>query len=194
MMNLRLRRYWFRVAACLLLAGVAVVVAALIFSVNLLCLADRQGPADAMVVLGGDAALRPARALELYRQGAAPSVIISGSGDCQEVRVFLAGNGVPAAAIQLECKSRTTQQNASFTVPLLRARSARRVIIVTSWFHSRRALHCFQHYAPEIEFISLPTRRDLPESHWPNKYARVRILLEYVKLFYYWLRYGIAPV
>jgi len=192
--NFRLGRYWIRVAACLLVAGVAAVVSAIYFSVNLLCIADRQGPADAIVVLGGDALHRSERALELYQQRAAPSVMISGSGDCQEVRVFLAGKGVPAAAIQVECESRTTQQNAAFTVPLLRARSARRVIIVTSWFHSRRALHCFQHYAPEIEFISLPTRRDLPESRWPNRYARGSILMEYVKLFYYWLRYGIAPV
>jgi len=189
----RLRRYWFRLAACLLLACIAAILSALFFSVDLLHLEDRPGRADAIVVLGGDVVHRPPRALELYRQGEAPNVIISGSGDCQEVRIFLAGKGVSAAAIQLECASRTTQQNASFTVPLLRARSYRRVIIVTSWFHARRARNCFRHYAPEIEFISRPTTADLPKSHWPNNNECGWVLAEYAKLLYYWPRYGIGP-
>jgi len=109
------------------------------------------------------------------------------------VRIFLAGKGIPAAAIQLECQSRTTRENALFAVPLLRAQSARRVIIVTSWFHARRALNCFRHDAPEIEFISRPTTADLPKSHWPNKHERGRVLSEYAKLLYYWPRYGIGP-
>jgi uncharacterized SAM-binding protein YcdF (DUF218 family) len=159
---------------------------ALFFSVNLLRLQSPAGRADAMVVLGGDVTHRPKRALELYQQKAAPGVIISGTGDCEEVRIFLAGKGVPAAAMQLECKSRTTMENA-----LLRAQHARRVIVVTSWFHSRRALNCFRHCAPEIEFISLPTTSDVPKSHWPNQYERSRVLLEYAKLLYYRVRHGI---
>ncbi len=167
---------------------------ALFFSVDLLRREDPQSGADAIVVLGGDVVHRPARALELYQQGAAPAIIVTGNGDCQEVRVFLAGNGVPAAAIQLECESRTTRENARLTVPLLRARRCRRVILVTSWFHSRRALNCFRHDAPEIDFISLPTRADLPKAHWPNKYERSWVVSEYIKLLYYWPRYGVGPL
>ena len=194
-MNLwqRFRRYRLQLAASLLLAGVAAVLSALYFSVDLLRLEDRPGQADAIVVLGGDVAHRASRVLELYQQGAAPKVIISGSGDCQEVRIFLAGKGVPATAIRLECQSRTTRENALFAVPLLRAQNARRVIIVTSWFHARRALNSFRHYAPEIEFMSRPTTADLPKSHWPNKHERALVLSEYAKLLYYWPRYGIGP-
>jgi uncharacterized SAM-binding protein YcdF (DUF218 family) len=176
------------------LAGIASVLSALFFSVDLLRREDPPGRADAIVVLGGDVVHRPARALELYQQGAAPVIVISGNGDCQEVRVFLAGNGVPATAIQLECGSRTTRENALLTVPLLRARRCRRVMIVTSWFHSRRALNCFRHDAPEIEFVSAPTTVDLPKSHWPNKYQRGRVVSEYLKLLYYWPRYGVWPL
>src|SRR6266542_3654136 len=175
------------VAAC-----VAAVPLALFFSTNLLRLEDRLAGGDAIVVLGGETVYRPARALELYQQGAATNLIVSGEGDCEGVRITLSGKGVPAAAIQLECQSRTTRENAKFTVPMLRAQNARRVIIVTSWFHSRRALHCFRHYAPEIEFISLPTSADLPLHHWPSKWERRWVLSEYVKLLYYQVRFGIA--
>jgi hypothetical protein len=40
---------------------------------------------------------------------------------------------------------------------LLRQMGAKRVIIVTSWYHSRRALACFEHYAPDIKFYSRPS-------------------------------------
>jgi uncharacterized SAM-binding protein YcdF (DUF218 family) len=186
-----LRRNWLRLTAGLLFAGLVAVVSALFFSVNLLRVESPSGRADAIVVLGGDVTHRPRRALELYQQKAAPGVIISGTGDCEDVRIFLAGHGVPSAAMQLECKSRTTMENALLTATLLRTQHVRRVIVVTSWFHSRRALNCFRRCAPEIEFISLPTTADAPKSHWPNQYERSRVLLEYAKIFYYRVRHGI---
>jgi uncharacterized SAM-binding protein YcdF (DUF218 family) len=183
------KRLYFLLAAAL--ACVAAVASALFFSPNLLRLEDAPGKADAIVILGGETIYRPSRALELFQQGAAANVIITGEGDCESVRIVLAGKGVPATAIQLECESRTTRENAQFTVPLLRAQHAKRVILVTSWFHSRRALHCFRHYAPEIEFISLPTTVDLPQHHWPARWARRWVLSEYAKVLYYWVRFGI---
>jgi uncharacterized SAM-binding protein YcdF (DUF218 family) len=146
-----------------------------------------------MIVLGGDIVDRPKRALELYKQGAAPNVIISGAGDCGEVRTFLVGKGVPESAIELEGKSHSTRENALYSIPLLKTMGAKRVVIVTSWFHSRRALHCFQHYAPDIDFVSSPTVQDLPKSCWPNKYERGWVIAEYVKLLGYWVCYGVCP-
>ena len=58
----------------------------------------------------------------------------------------------------------------------------------------RRALHCFEHYAPEIAFSSLPTKADAPKAHWPRKDERVWVFSEYGKLLYYWVRFGICPV
>ena len=190
----RLRRWWFRLVIGLAVFGAALCVAALFFARTFLRTENVQGKADVIVILGGETVHRWGRALELYKQGVAPQMIVAGQGDCDEVRRALVREGVPNDAITLECQSRSTRENALFTVPLLRARSCRRVIIVTSWFHSRRALHCFQHYAPEIEFVSLPTTADLPKSHWPDKYERRSVLIEYAKVLYYWLRYGIAPV
>src|SRR2546427_105172 len=53
-------------------------------------------------------------------------------------------------------RSRTTKENAEFTTRMLQKRGLQRAIIVTSWFHSRRALNSFLSFAPKIQFSSLP--------------------------------------
>ncbi|HMP83307.1 MAG TPA: YdcF family protein [Verrucomicrobiota bacterium] len=182
---------------CLFLALIVLIalspVAALYFSEQLLCVEDSEQSGDVMVVLGGDVVERPVRALELFGRQAAPRVIITGDGDCNEVRITLVGKGVPEDVVQLECESRNTFENATFTVPMLREMNARRVVLVTSWFHSRRALGCFRRCAPDIEFISLPTVNDRPANRWPVKHDRKRVLAEYVKLGWYGVRYGVSP-
>lgn len=112
--------------------------------------------ADAMVVLGGGSLERAERAAELFKAGETPRIICSGLGDAEVNAAFLTNSDVPTAAILLEPKSHTTRENAKFSIPLLRALGAKRVIIVTTWYHSRRALACFEHYAPDIKFYSRP--------------------------------------
>ena len=146
--------------------------------------------ADTLIVLGGESWTRPQRAAELFQQGAAPKVLISGDGDCEDLRRLLENRRVPASAIQLECTSGNTKENAEFCAPLLRAAGAKRAIIVTSWYHSRRALNSFQKFAPEITFVSCPTRYE-HESQWPDRHECRRIWQEYAKLVYYKVRWGI---
>jgi len=191
---LKLRfKAWRKFGFALLVLFLLLPFIGLYFSKEILCVDSGNFQGEVMVVLGGETIHRPERALELYRQGAAPRILITGAGDCQEVRIALAGKGVPPAALQIECDSHTTEQNARFSIPLLRAMGARRVIVVTSWFHSRRALKCFRHHAPDVEFVSRPTMTDLSKSHWPNKNERGWVLTEYAKLLYYWVRYGVSP-
>lgn len=111
---------------------------------------------DVLVVLGGTPN-RAVRAAELFKQGEAPKVLVSGLGDNASNKKALEQNGVTNAAIILEGKSRTTRENAEFSIAMLRQMGAKRVILVTSWYHSRRALMCFEHYAPDIQFYSRPS-------------------------------------
>jgi uncharacterized SAM-binding protein YcdF (DUF218 family) len=113
--------------------------------------------AEAMVVLGGGSLERPERAAELFKAGEAPLIICSGIGDAESNAGCLTNAGVSVAAILLEPKSHTTQENAKFSIAMLRALGLHRVIIVTTWYHSRRALMCFEHYAPDITFYSRPS-------------------------------------
>ena len=182
--------------ALLALAGLLAlcVVLALAFPQQVMCVDSGDVTADAMVVLGGGATERPARAAELFHSGAAPRIIVSGRGDSASNRKRLLAAGVPASAIEVEPKSVSTRQNAQFSIALLRALGAKRVIIVTTWYHSRRALHTFQHYAPDIAFYSRPSYYGYPRAQRFREDVGRYIRAEYPKLLGYWLCYGICPL
>jgi uncharacterized SAM-binding protein YcdF (DUF218 family) len=181
---------WAGILGIVLLAAVAL---AAFFPQKILCVDSGPVQADVIVVLGGDAAERSDRAAELFRNHAAPRIIVSGEGDDGINRRILLKAGVPARAIELESKSRTTRENAAFTVKLLRAENVRRVILVTSWYHSRRALHCFEHAAPDIRFYSRPSYFAYAGAVWRRPEVARRVYLEYPKLLGYWLCYGVCP-
>jgi uncharacterized SAM-binding protein YcdF (DUF218 family) len=176
-----------------IVSAILLPVAALFFSSDLLLVESKPTAADAIVVLGGDDLTRSQRGAELFPLTGAPVIIVSGFGDSDAMKLLLVKAGVPESAIREESKSRHTTENAMLSIALLRKFHAKRVVIVTSWFHSRRALHCFRHYAPDMEFISRPTVADRPKSHWPGKYERGYVIVEYLKLLFYWIRYGISP-
>jgi uncharacterized SAM-binding protein YcdF (DUF218 family) len=141
-------------AASLLLMLLAAV--AWLFPQQILTVDNGPVKADVLVVLGGTPD-RAVRGAELFKQGEAHEILVSGLGDCESNEQLLEKDGVTNGAIILECKSRTTRENAKFSIPLLRSLGAHRVIIVTSWYHSRRALACFEHYAPDLKFYSRPS-------------------------------------
>ena len=177
-------------------AGLLVALAAVIaffYPEKFLCVDSGRMSADVIVLLGGGSHERPERAAELFKAQAASRIIISGEGDDEINRQLLIQAGVPAGAIQLEGKSRTTRENAEFTVKLLRAEKVRRVIIVTSWYHSRRALKCFEHFAPEIKFYSRPSYFAFAREDWTRLGISKRMRLEFLKLPGYWIRYGVNP-
>jgi uncharacterized SAM-binding protein YcdF (DUF218 family) len=149
--------------------------------------------ADAIVVLGGGRDERPERASDLFKNGDAPQILVSGAGDCDANVQILMKRGVPANVITREANSISTYENAEFSVPLLRQMGAHRVIIVTSWYHSRRALVCFEHFAPNITFYSRPSYLGFQ----PNDRNRQEIIdyirIEYLKLLVYWVYHCICP-
>lgn len=154
-----------------------------------------SGPvtADAIVVLGGTPD-RAVRAAELFKQGEAPKILVSGFGDCVSNEKLLVRDGVTNTAIILEGKSRTTRENAEYSIALLRQMGAHRVIIVTAWYHSRRGLACFEHYAPDIQFYSRPSYFAYPKTEWRPKGISRYVKSEYVKLLGYWVCYGVCPI
>ncbi len=123
--------------------------------------------APAIVVLGGAiegprlpwrpypdlnaAADRMWHAARLYRAGKAPLLVLSGGtvhpGEAPEAEVmrqFLGDMGVPASAMLLEGESTTTTENAADTARLLRPHGIRRILLVTSALHMRRARGLFE--------------------------------------------------
>ena len=154
-----------------------------------------SGPvaADVLVLVGGGQHERALRAAQLYRLHAAPRVIITGAGDDDINRRLLIANGVPARMIEVEGKSTTTYENAEFTGRLLRAEQVHSVILVTSWYHARRAEKTFAHEVPQVRFYSRPSYWGFERAAWKNAGLNKRMRLEFLKLPGYWIRYGVNP-
>jgi uncharacterized SAM-binding protein YcdF (DUF218 family) len=138
-------------------------------------------PADAIVVLGagvrrdgsaGASLTRRAReGARLYTAGYAPMVICTGgiprgairseSEACADV---LRDNGVPDAAIVLESRSRSTEENAAFTYEIMTARGWDSAIVVSDGYHLLRAGWIFQQQGVDAQTVptSVPAlRRDI---------------------------------
>lgn len=123
--------------------------------------------ADAIVVLGG--AVQPLlvgevrgrlhrgsdrvwEAARLWHAGCAPRVVVSAGGrielpvvaaESAAIGALLVDLGVPPGALVLEAESRNTQGNAAFSREVLAPLGVRRVLLVTSAWHLRRAVALF---------------------------------------------------
>jgi uncharacterized SAM-binding protein YcdF (DUF218 family) len=172
----------------LLLAGLAFA-----FPQKFLCVEHGEVRAEIMIVPGGAGGERARWAAQLYTNGVAPKILLSGAGDYRGHRAILMAAGVPRDAILLEDRSSTTKENAEFSAKLLREEDIRKAIVVTSWYHSRRALGAFEHFAPEIKFYSCPSHYAYSRADWRKAGIGRYVWEEYPKLAGYWVWHGISP-
>ena len=122
-------------------------------------------PADAIVVLGGGLAAPTAltrypelssgadrgwHAARCYHAGKAPFILFSGVAEGPGMKQFLTDLGVPSEKIILESESKNTYENSLFTREKLKAMQAKRVILVTSAWHLRRAMMTFGQMGVEV--------------------------------------------
>lgn len=105
---------------------------------------------EAIVILGGGDGARWRHGLEVAREHPELPVVVTGDGG--DIVRFLRGNGVPWERIHHENAATSTVENAKFTKPILEKLGAKRVILVTNWFHQPRALAIFRKYQPDREF------------------------------------------
>jgi len=168
-------------------------IVAFLLAQRLLTVDSGDVKADVLVVLGGGSIVRPQRAAELFKAGIAPKILVSGTGDNHLNVQCLEQNGVPANAITTETYSVSTLENAKFSIALLRQMGAHRVILVTTWYHSRRALACFRHLAPDITFYSRPSYFGYSREEWNRRGIESYVGIEFVKLAGYWVCYGVPP-
>lgn len=117
--------------------------------------------ADVIIVLGsglrrdgrpGDALYRRSlRAAELYTQGYAPNMICTGGqtsgyprSEADACREILEANGVPAATIMLDDRSRSTEENALNSRTIMEAQGWEDAVLVSDSFHMLRAEWIFE--------------------------------------------------
>jgi uncharacterized SAM-binding protein YcdF (DUF218 family) len=142
------------------LALLAIVGAAIAFAPNagrLLVVRDVRH-ADAILVLEGETDRRPALGLELMRQGYAPRVLLDASTDARLyhwTRAEIAQQYIrtlpPTVAGSVSVcgiSALSTMDEAMQARRCLDAVDARRLLLVTSEYHTRRALSVFRHTFP----------------------------------------------
>ena len=142
---------------------------------------------------GGGYQERLQRAITLYDQGWAPRIIIS-SGfvfafkEAEVMRAVAIESGVPAPAIVLETEAANTYQNVTFTKALLERSDWRRILLVSSPYHMRRALLTWRKNAPGIDVIPEPVTSSQFYAHGRGAtLTQIRgILQEYLAIVDYW--------
>ena len=155
------------------------IVAALASQAARFLVVDEPGKSDAIVVLAGETKVRPARALELLRQGVAPRVFMDAETrdliydqrltDIAQKYV----NSLPEASRIAVCPivGFSTYAEADDASRCLQPLGAHRVLIVTSEFHTRRALLIFRHRLPQYQFSAAAARNpaQFGEAWWTNR-------------------------
>jgi uncharacterized SAM-binding protein YcdF (DUF218 family) len=150
------------------------------------------GVGESGLALGGFQE-RVSQAVALYKGGYAPKVIFS-SGyvftlhEAEIMKSVAVDNGVPADAIVLEERAATTYQMVSFTRDILNARGWRRILLVSSPYHMRRATMTWRQSAPDIDVTPTPVpQSEFYSSAWGASFDQVRgILQEYAAIVSYW--------
>ena len=155
-------------------------------------------PSDAIVVLGGDPTeKRLERAVSLYKQGLAPLFVIAAgvrAGDrsyAQWMKRRAMVLGVPVRAILVDTRSESTYENAQESLALLKGRSVRRVILVTSDFHTRRSYNVFQTVFKDsgIELLVAGSDDGIDyDEWWRHESMAEDVVIEWVKTGIYWWR------
>jgi uncharacterized SAM-binding protein YcdF (DUF218 family) len=155
------------------------IVAALASQAARFLVVDEPEKSDAIVVLAGETKVRPARALELLRQGVAPRVFMDAETrdliydqrltDIAQKYV----NSLPEVSRIAVCPivGFSTYAEADDVSRCLQSLGAHRVLIVTSEFHTRRALLIFRHRLPQYQFSAAAARNpaQFGEAWWTNR-------------------------
>lgn len=165
---------------------------------------DRKVPSDFIVLLGGERdGQRTRKAVELYRAGVAPKIIVSSGAqiswrttESKEMVALLRELQVPDRDIILETKSLSTYENAQYTKELLEkeALAARRITLVTDHWHTRRAVFVFERVfkASDIEIASVGShslKKIQLEKWWQDHESTQTVLSEWARLVVYRLKY-----
>jgi uncharacterized SAM-binding protein YcdF (DUF218 family) len=157
---------------------------------------DRPQKADAVLVLAGDGwGSRILTAAQLVRDGYAPKVLVSGPDGAyglyeSDLAIpFAVKRGYPEAYfVPAKHSGRSTRAEAVALMPEIRREGIRRMLLVTSNFHTRRAGQIFRDVAPDLTIlvVGAPDRNFTPQGWWHNREAQKTFVTEWEKTIAGW--------
>jgi len=132
-----------------------------------LVLKEHISNADAIVCLEGDGQNRTEKALELFQQGFAPLIIVSGSYDnppfsivAKKMADYLVKKKVPKEKIIIEKNSQNTREQAEEVFKIIVEKKIKKIILVASEFHQLRAyltfLKAMEDLGSKIVIVNVP--------------------------------------
>jgi uncharacterized SAM-binding protein YcdF (DUF218 family) len=164
---------------------------------------DDPAPSDVLVMLLGGSDHRPAKVVELYREGIAPVVLLGRAevdpdmelDEARACRNYLIRKGIPEAAVQyLPGEVVTSTYDEALRLrDYARAHKVRRITIVTSTFHTARARWIFRRVlrgeGVDVRAASAP-RREYDETNWyRDEIGLVDYFSETIKTVLYRFKY-----
>jgi len=145
---------------------------------------------DVIVILSDDnyGADRATRAAQLFKSGMAPRILASGrllrpyAGIAELMEHDLKALGVPANAIvPVTHRATNTREEAIADSQAIAAHGWKKVLLVTSNYHTRRADYIFERALPagtELRVVSAPDSEYDPNTWWQTRNGLKRFLYE----------------
>jgi uncharacterized SAM-binding protein YcdF (DUF218 family) len=156
---------------------------------------DEPRTSDVILVLAGETELRPARALQLLGEGYTRKIVIDvpAEGQIYEFSLLQLGRryaedlSQKASVSICPIEGLSTKDEVRDAEPCLGREGAKSVLIVTSDFHTRRALHIFQKEIPGISFSVAAARdsRQFGIRWWAHRQWAKTFLDEWLRLIWW---------
>ena len=137
---------------------------------------------------------RTERAVELYRDGYARRLLVTGGGvlarkrpEAKQMARIARELGVPDSDLLVEDRSANTFHNVRFSLALLEERGLlkelRTVLLVSSQWHMRRVLLTMRAYFPaQLRLVCCPTTRGCTRRTWTRSDACRQMVLRELEL------------
>jgi uncharacterized SAM-binding protein YcdF (DUF218 family) len=164
--------------------------------------------ADYALLLAGEPQTRPLAVALLYKHGYVkkilltqpvrhPHALIAGFEYPEFTRRMLRHYGVPDEAVEvLPPEVASTYDEAVAAAPRLREHPQATCVVVTSDYHTRRGLWTLRRVVPEaaerVFAFAAPCDDVSADDWWQTEYGLSTYLREYLRLLFYYFRYGDA--
>jgi len=170
----------------------------LLFAANFLLVENTNNlqKADAILVLGykvnDDGNLSPTlqsrvdKGMELYKKGFSKHLIFTGGAvanshiESLAMKKYAIENGIDKNALFAETQSQNTIENAFYSDVIFQSLQAKKIIVVSSAYHTKRAKKIFSNYTYQTQYVAVK---------YPNEVGfigRIKAIMhEYLSWLYY---------
>ena len=174
---------------------------------NYLVYEDKLQPSDAVFVLGGNSLERGIAAHRLYQLNQAKHYYTTGKNipsilealdkkmtEAEVTRFFMIQSGADSTAVTALNVGTSTFEEAEFILSFAQKNRFRKIIILSSKFHTRRIRSVFKKIFRksniEVFITGADPNKYKLEKWWHEEEGLLMVNNEYVKLFYYWWVYS----